>query len=109
MQQAGWIVDIVNSYVQQALEKGLVGLSLFVGLFLSAMAYVRAGMRHIHNKESDYYRLAQSLLATLVAILVTIGTVSSIGVIPTIYWAVAGMGVAYARISSCHQVPAGPG
>jgi O-antigen ligase len=109
MQQAGWIIDIVNSYVQQALEKGLVGLSLFVGLFLSAIVYVRAGMRHIHNKESDYYRLAQSLLATLVAILVTIGTVSSIGVIPTIYWAVAGMGVAYARISSCHQVSGGPG
>jgi hypothetical protein len=40
------------------------------------------------------------LLSTLLGILVILLTVSSISVIPVIYWSVAGLGVAYARMLS---------
>jgi len=99
MQQAGWIIDIVNSYVGVALASGIVGLSLFVGVFFNVLICILGGMRRVADKDSENYRLGQSLLATLIAILIMIVTVSSIGVIPTIYWTIAGLGVAFAQMS----------
>jgi len=46
------------------------------------------------------------LLATLVAVLVIIFTVSPISVVPLIYWSVAAMGAAYTNMVSERTVPA---
>ena len=55
-------------------------------------------MRSIPDKDSEEYLLGQTLLATLLCILVTIATVSSISFVPLVYWSVAGMGVAYTQM-----------
>jgi len=97
LRQGQGIIDIVNSYVAVALWSGLVGLALFVGIFVCVSAGVAGAMRAVPDKTSELYRLGQTLLAVLAAILVIIFTVSSITVIPVVYWAVAGIAAALRR------------
>jgi hypothetical protein len=55
-------------------------------------------MRSIANRSSEEYLLGRALLATLLAILLIIFSVSSIAIIPIVYWSVAGLSVAYAQM-----------
>lgn len=98
MRQGQGIIDLVNTYVAVALNSGLVGLTLYLGIFLSSLTGVGKGMLLLPDKKSENYRLGQALLATLMAILVIITTVSSILVIETMNWLVVGLGVAYANM-----------
>lgn len=96
MRQGQGIIDIVNTYLQLALPYGAIGLAFFLGIFAAAwrsVSRVRASLDN--NPEAE--RLARSLLAGLIGILVTIATVSSISVIPTMYWVWAGLCAAYVR------------
>ncbi len=63
-------------------------------------------MRNLADRNDEHYLLGQALFSTLLGILVIIFTVSSISVIPVIYWSVAGLGVAYARMLALANVPA---
>jgi len=67
-------------------------------------------MRNLPDRSGEPYLLGQALLATLLGILVIIFTVSSITLIPVIYWSVAGLGVAYARMVALARAaePANP-
>jgi O-antigen ligase len=98
MRQGQGIIDIVNTYIGVTLEHGLVGLALFIGFFLSVLWDIRKAMRMIEDKDSEEYLLGRALVATLAGILVIIFTVSSITIIPIVYWSVAGLGVAYAQM-----------
>jgi O-antigen ligase len=98
MTQGEGIVDVVNSYIGIVLEYGLVGLSLFLGFFWLVLLSIYRSMKKISDKKSEVHLFGRTLLSCLLAILVTIFTVSSIGIIPVIYWAIAGLGVAYARL-----------
>ncbi len=92
------IIDIVNTYIQVALETGFIGLGLFVGFFALILLSIYRAMRSIPDRNSEERLLGRSILATLLAILITIFTVSSITIIPIVYWSVAGLGVAYAQM-----------
>lgn len=92
------IIDIVNTYIQVALETGFIGLGLFIGFFSLTLLGIYRAMRSIPDKNSEERLLGRALLATLLAILLTIFTVSSITIIPIVYWSVAGLGVAYAQM-----------
>lgn len=94
------IIDIVNTYIEVALETGFVGLALFSGVFLATLFGIYKAMRRVRDKSKEEYMLGRTLFSVLVAILVIISTVSSISIIPLVYWSVIGMGVAYARISA---------
>jgi O-antigen ligase len=94
----GGLIDIVNTYLGIALSSGLVGLSLFAGFFLAVVSQIVATLRKTSDRQAEHYPLGQSLLAALVGILVIIFTVSSITIIPVIYWSLAGLGVAYVRM-----------
>ncbi|GAO34670.1 ligase [Sulfuricella sp. T08] len=98
MRQGQGIIDIVNSYIGIALETGLVGLTLFVGFFILTLQGIYRAMRSIPDRNSEERLLGRTLLATLLAILIMIFTVSSITIIPMMYWSVAGLGVAYAQM-----------
>ncbi|QAY88489.1 O-antigen ligase [Pseudomonas sp. ACM7] len=99
MIQGQGIIDIVNTYIGIALSFGLIGLTLFVVFFVSVLQGIRKGMRSFPNEDNEARRLGRALLATLAGILITIVTVSSITVIPVVYWSVAGLGVAYAQMA----------
>ena len=98
LKQGQGIIDIVNTYLGVALETGVVGLSLFAGFFIAVVTGIVSSMRNLPDRNDELYLLGQALLATLLGILVIIFTVSSISLIPVIYWSVAGVGVAYARM-----------
>jgi hypothetical protein len=96
MIQGDGIIDIVNSYVGVALEFGLIGLLLFVGVLVGAFFQVLRGRRLARRLDQNAMLLGSALAATLAAIMLVIYTVSSIFVIPTVYWTVIGLCVAYA-------------
>jgi hypothetical protein len=98
MRQGQGIIDIVNTYVAVGLGSGLVGLSLFAGFFMAVIGRLFRTIRNLRNPGDETYQLGQVLLAVLLGIIVMIGTVSSISFIPVVYWALAGVGVAYTRM-----------
>lgn len=98
MRQGQGIIDIVNTYIGVTLETGFVGLGLFVAFFALILLDIYGAMRSIPDRDSEVHLLGRVLLATLLAIMVIISTVSSITVIPIMYWSVAGLGVAYAQM-----------
>lgn len=90
MIQGQGIIDIVNSYIQIALEYGLVSLALFVAFFgaiLANLAYLSLTDRRAHV---GYH----TVLGLMLGILFTIATTSSVSIIPHIYWAMSGLSVA---------------
>lgn len=97
MRNGNGLIDIVNSYIGIALEKGLIGLTLFVGFFASVMWKLYRTIRSLPDKNSDEHVLGRALLATLIGILLTIVTVSSITFIPIMYWSIAAIGAAYVQ------------
>ena len=98
MLTGGNIIDVVNTYIGVALQNGFVGLGLFVGFFALVVISVYRAMSSLPDKDSEERLLGRALLATLLAILVIIFTVSSITVIPIVYWSVAGLCVAYTQM-----------
>ncbi|MCC2632369.1 MAG: ligase [Ramlibacter sp.] len=98
MVQGQGIVDIVNSYIEVTLRSGLVGVTLFAGVLLAALFSAMGARRQAERaKEEDAEILGRSLVAAQVAVMVTIFSVSSIVVIPWVYWCLAGLLVGYAR------------
>jgi O-antigen ligase len=106
LRQGQGIIDVVNTYLGVGLGSGLVGLSLFSGFFIAVAVGIFKGMRNLADRNDERYLLGRALSSTLLGILVIIFTVSSISVIPVIYWSVAGLGVAYARMLALAKVPA---
>jgi O-antigen ligase len=98
LKQGEGIIDIVNSYVAIALASGLVGLSLFTGFFIAVLTGIFRSMRRLTDRTGELYELGRVLFSVLVCIMIIIATVSSIEVIPVIYWSVAGLGAAYVRM-----------
>lgn len=98
MVQGQGIIDIVNTYLGVMLGMGLVGLSLFLGFFALVLMSLRKSMKKIVDKKSEEHLCGRSLLATMAAVLFTIFTVSGIGIIPTIYWSLAGLIFSYGRV-----------
>lgn len=98
MKQGQGIVDVVNTYLQIVLERGLVGLSVFVGFFATIAVGIVRGMKTLSDRNDERYALGQALLATLLGALVIIATVSSIHIVPWILWSIAGIGMAYSRM-----------
>lgn len=98
MRQGEGIIDVVNSYIGIALAQGIIGLGLFVAVFALTLWGIYRAMGSIPDKTSEEYLLGRALVATIFGILVTITTVSSITIIPIVYWSVVGLGVAYAQL-----------
>lgn len=97
LKQGNGMIDLVNSYLAVGLGSGLTGLFLFCGAFLSVVTGIALKMKKQNSKTTEYYLLGRALLGAIAGIMVIIFTVSSITVIPVIYWTVLGIGAAYAR------------
>lgn len=93
----GGIVDLVNSYVAIALSGGMVALFLFSGFFIACAWGVWQAIKVLKNQPS-LLLLGKSLFVTLLGSMVIIYTVSSILIIPIIYWMLGGMCVAYSSV-----------
>lgn len=103
LMQGQGIIDITNTYLAIALTYGLSGLGLFLGFFLWMMFSIYRCLKK-HQDNSEMHLLGQVLIGVLIAILTTLATVSSITVIPAIYWTVAGLAVSYVQLSKSRPV-----
>ncbi len=100
MLQGEGIVDLVNSYIQVALEVGVVGLALFAGVFVLALKEVKQSMGRAGRHGAEAVVLGRALFSSLAAVMLVIYTVSDITAVPVVYWSVAGLCVAYSRYIS---------
>ena len=99
MKQGEGIVDVVNSYLDVVLYYGLVGLFIYLSFFFIVLIDILKGMKKCRYRSTEAYNIGRSLLSCLIGILITIFTVSSIMVIPIVYWLIAGIAVSYYRIA----------
>lgn len=98
MIQGEGIIDVVNSYVGVALNFGVLGLVLFIGAFVAAFSQLKRGRRFARQVGPEAVVLGRALGGTIAAIMLIIYTASSIFVVPTVYWAVIGLCVAYVHV-----------
>lgn len=96
IRKGGGFVDFVNSYVGVVLSSGLIGLGLYILLIVAALLpnIKNAIVGKTIDNELAVYGVA--LLGTLVASIITIWTVSSIGQIAPMITFVLSAGVANA-------------
>lgn len=105
LKQGEGIIDLVNTFVGIGLSSGFIGLFFFTGFFLAVLAGIYKAMRGLADRNDEQHLLGQALLSILLGILVIIFTVSSVSVIPLVYWSVAGLGAAYVRMLAFAGVP----
>lgn len=98
MVQGEGIVDIVNSYLNIVLGYGIPALMIYVSFFLAAVYGVYRSRKKIKDNTSEEYLCGSALIATMLAVMIAISSVSSIGVINTMIFFLAGIMYSYARI-----------
>lgn len=96
--QGQGIIDIVNSYVRIALDSGLLGVTAFILIFFSLVFKLYKARKKIRNDSTEMYNYANALIATLIAMLFIIATVSSIDIIEHLYWIMAGLMSGYIHL-----------
>lgn len=100
--QGEGIIDLVNTYIGLALGTGLIGAGLFTAIIIGPMlagipTYFRLRAKisgpSLPSDLEAHSPFFRSLLTLCFGTALTIGTVSSITVIPWTYWLLAGMTV----------------
>ncbi|MBL4602292.1 MAG: O-antigen ligase family protein [Emcibacteraceae bacterium] len=101
MRQGEGIIDIVNSYLQVALETGLVGLGFFLLIFISIAIrlYKLLPILKSNIKYKELLVQNRAMFATVVGIMLTIFTVSSIGITPIYYWSILALACAFIKVA----------
>lgn len=98
MRQGQGIIDIVNTYVSIGLRTGIVGLMLFIFIFITAS---RSLSKELSNKKSNYTLhmqfQAKLLLSVCIITFFYLGTVSSVGIIPYVYWSMLGIASSFIK------------
>jgi hypothetical protein len=108
LKQGQGIIDVVNTYLNVGLERGLTGLTLFTGFFIAIAVGLYRTIRSLDDHDGEVYLLGQTLLATLLGVMLIIFTVSSISVVAVVYWSIAGACAAYIRMVAMEQRSAAP-
>jgi O-antigen ligase len=101
MRQGEGIIDIVNSYLQITLNSGLIGLGLFLLIFIIPLIRLYK-LQSILKKNVRFKSLIvinRTILSTIIGIMVTIFTVSGIGVIQIYYWSILGLACAFLKLA----------
>ena len=99
LRQGQGIIDLVNAYATIGLSYGLVGLGLFAGFFGTILARCFKSVRQLSAVDPDFALTGGAVVAVLASTLMMLFTVNLYMSIGTLTWAVAGMGVAYARLA----------
>jgi O-antigen ligase len=83
--QGQGIIDMVNTYLSIAMSGGFVGLSIYLGIFLSALIPLGRELRKTNDK------IHRAVFAAMVCLLITLATVSSINSLPLLCWMLLGL------------------
>ncbi len=100
MRQGEGIIDVVNTYLQIILQYGIIGLSMFMFIFVFMLKRILNLIGTFRRKgEKEAELLGCTIFSMILATMVMIGTTSSIDIIPIYYWILLGIGSAYIRVS----------
>ncbi len=99
LRQGQGIIDLVNAYASIAMAYGLVTLVAFVAAFVLIVARCVRGARSLAGVDPDLSLLGASVAACIVGVLFMLGTVNLYLSVAYLTWALAGLGVAYARLA----------
>ncbi len=96
--QGQGIIDIVNSYLQVALDKGLVGLALFVGVSFFAALSLYQSIGRARRIDPELAAYCQSWFSALVAVMLVLATTTNVvAQIAEAHWLLCGVCVGLAR------------
>lgn len=105
MRQGMGLIDMVNTYLGIVLRYGLVGLTLFILIFLGLLRRLYLSLKlSFVIKNSEPNSLGRCLFAIIIAVVVMIGTVSSISYIPVYYWLFIALSVSYLTLANKKQI-----
>lgn len=104
MMQGEGIIDLVNTYLQIALEYGFVGAITFMLVFISVTVKIfklRTISKSNRYLNMEMYDLGNLLFSITIGIMAVIATVSGSGqgIISIFYWSFAALGAAYVRLA----------
>jgi hypothetical protein len=103
LRQGEGIIDFVNTYLAVALNYGLVGLFCFLSFILLGTAKVYARTRELVHSDPDLALFGTSLIACIVGTLIMIES-DSFNLGPQkIFYVLAGLSTAYARLARSPQ------
>jgi hypothetical protein len=105
LRQGEGIIDLVNTYLGVALGYGLIGLFCFLGFILLGMTRVYLRARELTHSDPDLALLGASLIACIAGTLIMIDT-NSFNMGPEkMFYLLAGLAAAYARLTISPQHP----
>jgi hypothetical protein len=94
------IIDLVNTYAIVALSFGMVGLSLFVGVFLLVAWKAFRVVRRLAPFDPDASVMGATMIACIAGTLVVLATTSFLHSMPYMAWAFVGLTAAYVRLET---------
>ncbi len=106
LRQGEGIIDIVNTYLGVALNYGLVGLFCFLSFILLGMAKVYARTRELVQSDPDLALFGTSLIACIIGALEMMDSMSFILGCEKMFYVLAGLATAYARLPRVAAIPA---
>jgi len=106
MRQGAGIIDVVNTYLQIALQSGLVGLGIFLLIFSIPLLRLYKMNSTLKNNDSFKHLVVQNraLISTLLGIMVIIFTVSGVGITQIYYWSILGLACAFLKLARTEMV-----
>jgi hypothetical protein len=99
LRQGEGIIDIVNTYLGVALDYGFIGLFCFVSFIMLGMVKVYSRTRLLARSDPDLALFGSSLIACIIATLEMIGSSSFILGCERMFYVLAGLATAYARLT----------
>ncbi len=106
LRQGQGIIDFVNTYAQIALFYGGVGLALFMAFVFVAVAKVHRVSGEVAAKDPELGTIGRSLLAAMFGTLFVIATGALMGGSERVFYMLAGLMLAYARLPRPAEVRA---
>jgi O-antigen ligase len=103
LRQGEGIIDLVNSYLGVALTYGFIGLFCFLGFILLGMTSIYARTRELVHSDPDLALFGTSLIACIVGTLVMIESESFNLGAEKMFYVLAGLATAYARLARLPQ------
>ncbi len=98
MRQGQGIIDTVNVFLSVAMRNGLIGLFLFVMIFIPSLIIIYRAHKTLPESERRLAEIGRILISFTVAALVIISTVANTDFIPVIYFMVVAMMAAWISI-----------
>jgi O-Antigen ligase len=103
LRQGEGIIDIVNTYLGVGLNYGLIGLFCFLSFILLGATKVYARTKELTHSDPDLALLGASLIACIGGILIMIDSASFILGCEKMFYVLAGLTTAYARLAISPQ------